>query len=66
MHCLINKKISTVIIWSYRIIDTVDRPVKIHEISDYPVNLLCGFFLVRFDISHRIGMDEDIIHHPPE
>src|SRR5699024_5797599 len=48
------------------IIATADCTVKPHDGGDCAVNLLCGFFLVRFDIARRIGTDEDVIHHPSQ
>ena len=40
--------------------------VKSHNHGNRTVNLLCGFFFVRLDISGRVTPNENIIHHPPQ
>ena len=44
---------------------TADCTVKSHNHGNSSVNLLCGFFFVRLDVSGRVTANEDIVHHPP-
>ena len=40
--------------------------LNIFQHGNRTVNLLCGFFFVRFDVSGRVTANEDIVHHPPQ
>ena len=44
---------------------TANCTVKSHNHGNRTVNLLCGFFFVRLDISGRVTANEDVVHHPP-
>ena len=43
-----------------------DCTVKCHNGCNGPVNLLCGFFLIHFDVSRWVLTDKHIIHHPTQ
>ena len=58
---------STPIIYAFPIlISTANCPVECHYRGYDTVNLLCGFFFVRLDVPRRVGLDEDVVHHPAQ
>nr|DAO53593.1 MAG TPA: hypothetical protein [Caudoviricetes sp.] len=57
---------SVIVDRSTGIIATADRAVECHNGRHGTIDFLCGFLLIRLNVSGRIGADEDIIHHPAQ
>ena len=55
---------SCVVYALYILIAAADSAVECHDRCHGTVDFLCGFFLVRLDVSGWVGADEDVVHHP--
>ena len=64
-HFALYKQDAAVVVDGFAVVVTApDCPVEAHDHRDRAIDLLCGLFLVRLDVSCRISTDVNVIHHP--